>query len=115
MKKLQQQWNKIIAPTEQKIQKEIKDFLISKGATVVKFNNSGIYREGKYIPTHQSGVSDLLVCLKGRFIAIEVKRPNGRLTENQKAFLKQIEKSNGVALVATSVEDVKEALSFYLT
>lgn len=46
-----------------------------------------------------------------RFLAIEVKRPGGRPTPEQAAFLELVRKSGGVAIVATAVQDVIDALS----
>lgn len=54
---------------------------------------------------------DILACFKGRFLAIEVKRPGGGvLTDNQRGVLVAVRRAGGVALVATSWADVEEAL-----
>lgn len=52
-----------------------------------------------------------MVCYRGLFIAIEVKRPETRhtVTDRQQAFLDQIAAAGGLAGVATSVD---EALLF---
>lgn len=42
----------------------------------------------------------------GRFLAIEVKAPKGRVTEEQKRFLGMVRAMGGVAIVARSVEEV---------
>jgi hypothetical protein len=63
-----------------------------------------------------SGVADILCCLKGRFVAIELKRPgkyedvNEGLTENQKAFGSRVRRSEGQYIVADSWETIREAL-----
>ena len=49
----------------------------------------------------------------GRFFAIEVKRPGGRLTANQAAFLAAVRAHGGIAFVAESVEDVRKELGLY--
>jgi hypothetical protein len=46
----------------------------------------------------------------GRFLAVEVKRPGGRLTPAQAAFLDCIRTSGGLAVVAHGVDDLAEAL-----
>jgi hypothetical protein len=52
------------------------------------------------------GVADVLGVLPGgRFLAIECKGPRGRLTAEQAAFLENVVKAGGVALV---VKDAKE-------
>lgn len=51
------------------------------------------------------GSSDLIGILEGRFIAIEVKTPDGRETEEQKLFGAGIEQLGGAYCVARSVAD----------
>ena len=52
------------------------------------------------------GVSDIIGCYKGRFLAIEVKKPGGKLTLMQAKFLAQVEDAGGIAFVARSLDDV---------
>lgn len=56
------------------------------------------------------GVPDILACLRGRFIAIEVKRPGGRLSPHQRRELLAVVAAGGVALVVTDVSQVITAL-----
>jgi len=53
-----------------------------------------------------SGVSDIIGIFKGRFLAIEVKKPGGKLTANQAVFLERISREGGIAFVAYGVDDV---------
>lgn len=69
-----------------------------------------------YVKTHGAGwgrigVPDILACIAGRFLAIEVKRSGGRLTRMQHHELEQIEAADGIVLVATCVEDVDACLA----
>jgi hypothetical protein len=60
-----------------------------------------------YIPSHAPGVADILGILKdGRFLAIEVKSPTGKVPPHQQLFLDEISGRGGVAFVARSVEEV---------
>ena len=52
---------------EQDIQGAIIKYIQSIGGMAFKQNQIGIYA--------QAGVPDLLCCVKGRFVAIEVKKP----------------------------------------
>lgn len=53
------------------------------------------------------GVSDITGIWKGgKFLAIEAKRPGGKLSEEQSKFLKEIQDRGGIAMVAYSVDDV---------
>lgn len=46
----------------------------------------------------------------GRFIAIEVKTPTGRVRPEQLAFLQTVTRAGGVGFVARSVDEVIETL-----
>ena len=65
-------------------------------------------------PMSVKGISDLLVCHRGRFIAIEVKRPGQRATREQLRFLERVEDAGGLGLVATSAEEVIRRLELSL-
>lgn len=94
---------------EKEIQKQIMDYLELKGWVVVKINNVGIRKvDGSFIPPRQKGISDLICCnpKTGQFTAIEVKRPDGRLTDYQSLFLDQVKGANGKSLIAYSLEEV---------
>ena len=78
---------------EQGIQTRIIKALSSKGVYVVKV-----------VSASRNGTPDLLCCFKGRFIAIEVKRPGEKPTELQNAKLEKIREAGGVAVWVDSLE-----------
>lgn len=85
---------------EKKVENDIKRFLEKKSAWYLKVHGSAL---------QPAGTPDILCCYKGRFIAIEVKRPNGgKVSALQKLKMKQIEQSGGIAFVANDVEVVKD-------
>jgi|SRR5690606_13666247 len=49
-------------------------------------------------PYGQKGVPDLIFCIMGLFVAIEVKTEVGTLTKLQSLTLKKIEKARGIAV-----------------
>ena len=61
--------------------------------------------------TAQNGVSDILGLVNGRFLAIEVKKPGGKLSKKQIEFIEQIRKHGGIAFKAESVKDVIKYLT----
>lgn len=69
-----------------------------------------VYRKRRSIH-HLVGVSDILGIYKGRFLAIEVKSENGRLTPGQKRFIDSVNANGGIAFVAKCVEDVEYFLN----
>lgn len=60
----------------------------------------------------KAGIPDLICCIKGRFIAIEVKASNGRPSELQKLNTNRIRDSGGDALFLypSGFEQFKEDL-----
>lgn len=57
----------------------------------------------------RSGIPDRLVCIDGRFVAIEFKNPDGsgRLGPKQKLELESLQKSGAIALVVSSAQDLE--------
>jgi hypothetical protein len=57
-----------------------------------------------------AGVPDLIICYKGRFVALEVKTATGKLTVLQAITLKRIQAAGGIAAVVRSAEDARAIL-----
>lgn len=51
-----------------------------------------------------SGVPDILICYRGRFIAIECKAGKGRVTALQQSNLEAITQAGGIALVVAEAQ-----------
>ena len=56
------------------------------------------------------GIPDLLICLDGRLIAIELKYNKNTASKIQTVVIKKIRRAGGVAEVCWSVEEVKGIL-----
>lgn len=87
---------------EQDIQEKIMAYIQSIGGLPVKFNNIGIYAK--------AGVSDILACIRGRFVAIEVKKPGNKPSALQENFIDAVNSIGGFAFWADNLEDVKDKL-----
>ncbi len=59
---------------------------------------------------HQAGQPDILGSWQGRSLALEVKRPGGRVTQLQLAILAKWRQAGAVAGVVYGVEDVKKLI-----
>lgn len=57
-----------------------------------------------------AGIPDIIVCYKGRFIALEVKIGSNQPTRLQAATIEQIRRAGGIAVVVRSVDEVKEIM-----
>ena len=55
-----------------------------------------------------SGIPDLLICVEGNFLAIEVKTPRGRIAPIQHATLMKIRRAGGRAWIIRSVEELDD-------
>lgn len=99
--------------SEATIQDSIRLAAPSLGLVIWR-NNVGIAEHGRSRVRYglAPGSSDLIGIRQsdGRFVAIEVKSERGKVTDAQAAFLACVERAGGIAIVARSVEDVREAL-----
>ena len=59
----------------------------------------------------QAGIPDIVGCIGGRFVAIEVKRPGKRPTKLQGHVMGLIREAGGAVGVARSVEDADRIAS----
>ena len=88
------------------------DYLNIYGAYVWR-NNTGALKakDERLVRFGKPGSSDILGIMPGgRFIAVECKSENGKLSDKQKAFLEEVERLGGLAIVAKSVDDVIDAV-----
>lgn len=69
---------------------KIKKFLKDNGCYYVKYFGCTFT---------QAGVADILACVNGKFVAIEVKAENGKPSELQKYHQEQVKKSGGIAYI----------------
>jgi Holliday junction resolvase len=77
--------------SEKSYENKIKRYLKERGCYRVKYFGCS-YSE--------SGTPDILACVNGYFLAIEVKAQNGKPSELQLAKIEQIRKAGGFAYVA---------------
>lgn len=89
--------------SEKNFENRIKEFLKSQNCYYVKYFGCGFTK---------AGVPDLLCCVNGRFVAIEVKAEHGRVSELQRVNIERINKCGGVALVVkpSNFEELKQII-----
>lgn len=56
---------------------------------------------------NRNGTPDIIACIEGSFVAIEVKRPGGKATPLQLSAIDKIKQAGGKAGVAVTVDDAK--------
>jgi len=78
-----------------------------KVAWAKRMNTGALKVQARFIRFGFVGCADIIGQLKdGRFLAIECKSSEGRITVAQQQFLELVKRSNGVACVARRLEDV---------
>lgn len=96
--------------SEQNIQKAIIDYLRIKKYVVFKHHSTGSTirnNQAVFFKHGDRGISDIIACSpKGQFVAIEVKKKGGKVSEDQHAFIKAVILNNGLAFVAHSIDEV---------
>jgi hypothetical protein len=91
---------------ETKVVRDIKEKLTNHypGCFFFKVNGNGFQR---------SGIPDLIGCINGRFIGLEVKDPKNKsygATKLQLHIIELIKESDGIAGVVRSFEEAKELI-----
>lgn len=76
---------------EKNFENKIKAFLKEQGAWFIKY-----WAGSKFT---KDGIPDILACINGYFVAIEVKAQNGKPSELQKYHVKKINEAHGFAVI----------------
>lgn len=76
---------------EKNFENKIKAFLKEQGAWFIKY-----WAGSKFT---KDGIPDILACINGYFVAIEVKAKNGKPSELQKYNVRKINETHGIAVI----------------
>lgn len=89
---------------EKQFENKIKAWLKDNGCYFVKFFANRMTK---------TGVPDILACVNGHFVGIEVKAQNGRPSELQLHNIKKIRESGGLAFIVypSGWDELKEILT----
>ncbi|MBQ2663132.1 MAG: VRR-NUC domain-containing protein [Clostridia bacterium] len=71
---------------EKNFENRVKKWLRDNGCYVVKFYGCGHTR---------AGVPDLIICVNGKFVAVEIKAEYGKASQLQLSHLRQVEQAGG--------------------
>jgi hypothetical protein len=76
-------------------------------------NNSGAFvfpetatHKRRFFKAGVVGAPDIVCVVKGQYVGIECKAPNGKQSHNQKEFQRQLEAAGGRYILAYSLDDV---------
>ena len=99
--------------SEGHIQDEIRLALSDEPGLLLWRNNTGVaeHRGARVRYGLAVGSADLIGCLDGRFVALEVKSPTGRATWEQRLWLDLVRRHGGFAAVVRSVDEARAAIA----
>lgn len=76
---------------EKNFENRVKKYLKDQGAWFIKYWGGAAFTK--------AGVPDILACVEGHFVGIELKASKGNATDLQLHCLKQIDKAGGIAIL----------------
>jgi hypothetical protein len=99
--------------SEGQIQDAIRLALTDEPGLVVWRNNTGVaeHRGARVRYGLAVGSADLIGCLGGRFVALEVKAAAGRTSPEQRQWLDLVRRNGGFAAVVRSVDEARAAIA----
>jgi hypothetical protein len=103
---------KLPARRERDVLREVLAYLARAGIPAWR-TNSGVFRSAGHVyQLAPAGTADVIGCLppSGRMLAVEVKRPGGKLRPSQAEWLDRMRAAGALCFVATSDREVCEAL-----
>lgn len=94
------------------LERDLTDKIMAYLKTIEK-KHEGIFTKIAGSASQRGGVSDIIGCYRGYFVAIEVKRNSDTYdtTKRQKAYLDRVNRSGGYGIMAESLNDVSNLLS----
>ena len=92
---------------EKNFENKIKAYLKAIGAYFIKTHGDRFSKVG---------TPDIIACINGHFVAVEVKATNGRPSELQKYHINQIKESGGFAVILypDEFDDFKKTIQKFL-
>jgi hypothetical protein len=90
---------------EAKLVKDLQQRIIKAGGYCAKIH-------GGDNPFQAVGIPDLLCCIHGRFVGLEVKLPGEKLRKMQRVALREIYNAGGVAAVVETVGQGARLLAY---
>ena len=90
--------------SEKQLENRMKKYLSNKNIYHFKVHGNGFMR---------SGIPDLICCVNGHFVAIEIKRPDGKgkVSKLQEIEIDRIKRSNGIAVVMNNYDEFVKFIS----
>jgi hypothetical protein len=103
-----------IKPSENQVLAAVANYLKLRGVFFWRTNNIPVYDKTRgafrSMPEFsRKGVPDIIAIVKGQFVGLEMKRPDGRQSADQKQFEEDVVKAGGRYFVIKSIDDIRDA------
>ena len=88
--------------------KRLIDYLRNRGHFAARINTTGLYDEklGKYRPSGATtGVPDVIACIEGHFVGLEIKIGADKLSQKQQKIALQINSAGGFYVIIRGFAD----------
>lgn len=102
---------KTIPESANSITEGIINMILNDGYSARRINTTGIFREELQQYTRsgmEPGFSDIIACIAGMYVAIEVKFKRDRMRTGQQIFQKEVEQAGGIYVVIKTWEQWQE-------
>lgn len=102
--------------SEKQIETMLLNYLKARGIFCFKVDNVGFFDTKRKIfrtpnsPHRIKGLPDIHGIFKGVPFYIEVKKSNGQIRPEQKAFLERAKSEGAIAFIARNIDDIKQNL-----
>jgi|GEM_PF-974004 len=93
---------------EHEIQKTVLEYLgYQKDIYFFRAGSGAIKTDtGRYFKTGKAGCPDVVCCINGTFVGLEIKTDKGKLSPAQQEAKQQIEKAGGLYIVIRDIKDL---------
>ncbi|MDE2218680.1 MAG: VRR-NUC domain-containing protein [Patescibacteria group bacterium] len=102
--------NQKIKIKESDLQNAVLSLLKLKGVFHYRNNSGAFKRDGHFYSFGTKGSPDIICVIGGRFVGLEIKGTDGKQSEDQKKFQKELEKAGGIYVLLRSQRDIDEKL-----
>lgn len=102
-----------MSDSEHDLMRQVRLALGARGDCVFWRNNVGrcVTQDGRRIQYGLAvGSADLVGCVNGQFVALELKGGKGRISEHQEVWGKSVQRYGGIYRVCNSVQTVVETV-----
>lgn len=71
-------------------------------------NSQQDIKADKICDRYKKGIADFIVCVSGKYVAIELKAAKGRESPHQRIFIKDVIRAGGIGGTCYTLNEVKE-------